>query len=245
MLPNVERAPARAQFFLGQLNLALLFQKASTKKHEVFFVSFVDGFFSQKPTQDMSGGALHIWRHQSNQRALARLPNCDSLSFCIRVSERKNRGGVVEDMKSKLITLLFCALTFTAAQTVNFGQGTASPDETVHSFYAVYLHSLNQGEDPLTKRRTELRKFVTSRLMSVLDHARKRGLEYDFFLDAQDFDKEWEQNITAEVANIKGSEAIVNLTLQGGPIGEHKLRIGLKKQAGGWKIDSVNARTKP
>ena len=148
-------------------------------------------------------------------------------------------------MKSKLITLLFCALTFAAAQTINLGQGTATPEATVHSFYQTYLHSLNQQEDPLTKRRTELRKFITTRLMSVLDRARKRGLEYDFFLDAQDFDKEWEQNITTEVANIQGDEAIVNLTLQGGPIGVHKLRIGLKKQAGGWKIDSVNARTKP
>jgi hypothetical protein len=84
--------------------------------------------------------------------------------------------------------------------------------------------------------------------MASLNRARKRpeGLDYDFFLNAQDYDEAWEKNMTTETPNIEGIKATVNLTLIGGPsFGESKLKIGLKKEAGVWKIDSVNGNLNP
>jgi hypothetical protein len=148
-------------------------------------------------------------------------------------------------MKSALVTLFLCAISLAATQTNAFAQATASPEVVVRNFYEAYLNSLNQNEDPLTKRRTELSKLVTRRLMASLDRARKRGLDADYFLDAQDWDETWEKNITTSSAGIHGLRATVNVVLKGDSFGEHKLRVLVRKETGVWKIDSVNGQVNP
>lgn len=148
-------------------------------------------------------------------------------------------------MKSALVTLFLCAISLAAAQITAFAQSTASPEVVVRNFYEAYLNSLNQNEDPLTKRRTELSKLVTRRLMASLDRARKRGLDADYFLDAQDWDETWEKNITTSSLGIQGLRATINVVLKGDSFGEHKLRVDVRKEAGVWKIDSVNGQANP
>jgi hypothetical protein len=146
-----------------------------------------------------------------------------------------------------LIIFFICAVALLPAKAPAFAQDATGPEAAVNAFYETYLHSLNQKEDPLVKRRTELRKFVTNRLLASIDRVRKsrEGLDYDFFLDAQDWDETWEKNISTSTATLESGRAIVNLTLMGDSFGEHKLRVGLKKEANVWKIDSVNGREKP
>ncbi len=127
-------------------------------------------------------------------------------------------------------------------------QAPVSPEATAQRFYAWYLHTLNQNQEPLEKHQTELSKFITQRLMKSLNRALKRpdGINADFFLDAQDWDQTWEKNITASRATIQGNLATVNVTLKGGPaFGTKRLKIGLRKETGSWKIDSVNGRANP
>jgi hypothetical protein len=147
---------------------------------------------------------------------------------------------------SALIALMLTMIGFSVTASA-LAQDTAAPESAVRGFYETYLHSLNLKEDPLVKRRTELRKFVTNRLLAAIDRAKKSrdGLNYDFFLDAQDWDETWEQSIATSIAILEGERAVVNLTLMGDSMGEHKLRVGLKREAGVWKIDSVNGREKP
>lgn len=127
-------------------------------------------------------------------------------------------------------------------------QAPPAPDVTVQHFYAWYLHLLNQNQDPLGKHQAELSKFVTPRLMAALNRALKRpdGIDADFFVDAQDEDPAWEKNISTSAMTVQADRATVNVTLKGGEaFGTKRLKIGLRKQAGGWKIDSVNNRLNP
>ncbi|HEX8096530.1 MAG TPA: DUF3828 domain-containing protein, partial [Pyrinomonadaceae bacterium] len=74
------------------------------------------------------------------------------------------------------------------------------------------------------------------------------GINADFFIDAQDWDEGWEKNISVSKATIQGAHATVTVTLKGGkPLADNKtfdnkLRVGLRKEAGGWKIDTVNGK---
>jgi hypothetical protein len=149
-------------------------------------------------------------------------------------------------MKSVLIVLMLTMIGLYVTSS-ELAQDTAGPESAVRGFYETYLHSLNQREDPLVTRRTELRKFATKRLLASIDRAKKsrEGLDYDFFLDAQDWDETWEKSIATSTAILESGRAVVNLTLMGDSIGEHKLRLGLKRETGVWKIDSVNGREKP
>jgi len=127
-------------------------------------------------------------------------------------------------------------------------QASATPEATAQRFYTWYLHALNQNQDPLEKHQAELSKFVTQRLMKSLTRALKRpdGIDADFFIDAQDWDETWEKNISTSKAAIQGSVATVNVTLKGGAaFGNKKLKVGLRKEGGVWKIDSINDRMNP
>lgn len=147
-----------------------------------------------------------------------------------------------------LTMLFFVAISFTRIGTFALAQASASPEAAVQRFYTWYLHALNQNEDPLEKHQAELSKFVTQRLMKSLNRALKRpdGIDADFFIDAQDWDETWEKNISTSRATIQGNLATVNVTLKGGAaFGNKKLKVGLRKEGGTWKIDSINGRISP
>ena len=129
-------------------------------------------------------------------------------------------------------------------------QTSMTPEETVRRFYELYLQSLNKQEQPLEKRRAELSKFVTRRLIKSYDRASKSdtGINVDFFIDAQDWDEAWEKNITVSKARMRGTLATVTVELKGGTLDannktfDKKLKVGLRKEGGVWKIDTVNGR---
>ena len=146
------------------------------------------------------------------------------------------------------LTVLWMALIPSWAQTPTLAQAAATPEVTVQRFYSWYLHALNQNQDPLDKQQTELSKFITPRLLMSLRRALKRpdGIDADFFIDAQDWDEAWEKNIATSAATIQGERATVNVTLKGGEaLGTKRLKVGLRKEAGAWKIDSVNNQLNP
>jgi len=144
--------------------------------------------------------------------------------------------------------LFLIAIGLVQAQTSAPGQPSATPEATVRRFYAWYLHALNQNQIPLVKHQAELNKFVTQRLMKSLNRALKRpdGIDADFFIDAQDWDEAWEKNISTSKATIRGEQATVSVTLRGGPsFGNKRLKVGLRKEGGVWKIDRINNRMNP
>lgn len=129
-------------------------------------------------------------------------------------------------------------------------QSSLTPEETVRRFYEVYLRSLNQHEEPLERHRAELSKLVTQRLLKSYERASKSdtGINVDFFIEAQDWDDAWEKNITLSKARIQGTRATITVMLKGGTLGadnktfDNKLKVGLRKEGGAWKIDTVNGK---
>jgi len=142
--------------------------------------------------------------------------------------------------------LFLVTINLPTAETCVLGQTSVTPEATLRSFYEWYLHTLNQNLEPLEKHQAELSKFVTQRLMTSLNRARKRpeGIDADFFIDAQDFDETWEKNISTSRARIQGTRATASVTLKGTSF-DDKLRVGLRKEGGVWKIDSINGRANP
>ena len=149
--------------------------------------------------------------------------------------------------KFAAVILFLVAINLPMAGVPALAQASTTPEMSVRRFYEWYLHALNQNEEPLEKHQAELSKFVTRRLLRSLNRALKRpdGIDADFFIDAQDWDKTWEKNIYASKAKIQGARATTTVTLKGESVGKHRLRIGLRKEGGVWKIESVNGRANP
>ena len=88
-----------------------------------------------------------------------------------------------------------------------------------------------------------MKKYVTVRLLGRIKRAmaKEGGIDADYFLSAQDWDKDWEldKNIVTATPVISGETATVRLTLNGKEM-NNKLKIALRKEAGSWKIDKVN-----
>jgi hypothetical protein len=146
------------------------------------------------------------------------------------------------------LTLLWMVSVLPCLQSPALAQAPATPEATVQRFYSWYLHALNQNQHPLDKQQSELSKFITARLLMSLKRALKRpdGIDADFFIDAQDWDESWERNISTSAAGSQADRATVNVTLKGGEaFGTKRLKIGLRKEGGAWKIDSVNNRLNP
>ena len=144
------------------------------------------------------------------------------------------------------ITTYLLAAAIVIFPLVAVGQ-TATPESQARDFYAWYLHELNAERNPIQNSRG-LRRYVTARMVRSIERAlnREYGIDADIFIDAQDFDPLWERNITTSKAVVRGAGATLTVTLKGGPaFGSKRLRLGLKKEGGVWRIDRVNNRTSP
>jgi len=64
-------------------------------------------------------------------------------------------------MKIKAVSTLFLiAISFIGFKTRVTAQAPVSPEATAQHFYAWYLHTLNQNQEPLEKHQAELSNFV-------------------------------------------------------------------------------------
>ena len=139
-------------------------------------------------------------------------------------------------LASMLLICVSSALSLAQAKSPAPG----SPEEVTRSFYKWYVHALNQNSDPFDKKRVVLRRYVTERLIREIDKAIKGpdGLDGDYFIDAQDWDKDWERNIAVSSVVASKTSATALITLSGATM-SRKLRVALKQERGAWKIDKV------
>ena len=145
------------------------------------------------------------------------------------------------------LNALFITVSIVTFASVVSAQTAAMPESRVHSFYSWYLHELNAEHDPIANKKG-LARHLTTRYAGAIVRALKQedGIDADPFIDAQDFDPLWEKNLTVSKAAISGAKATATVTLKGGPnFGTKRLKIGLRKEGGVWKIDSVNDRLRP
>ena len=124
----------------------------------------------------------------------------------------------------------------------------SSPEQAASEFYRWYLQELNQERNPI-KQKAKMSGYVSRRLATWVNSKAYSGWGADYFIDAQNFDEEWAQTVSASKPVIKGNNASVTITLgvfkdgrkyQG--MGKHVLRLKMVNEAGAWKIDRVNNR---
>lgn len=145
--------------------------------------------------------------------------------------------------------LIFGNANFIPAKAASFesAPAAATPEQAAVEFYKWYLHELNRNKDPRTRQKQKLLSFLSKRFGKWLYSIPDGEYDADVFIDAQDFDEDWEQSISTSKAVIKGNTARLAVTLgvfkngkttQG--IGKHVLRLKMVKEGGSWKIDRIN-----
>ena len=109
-------------------------------------------------------------------------------------------------------------------------------------FYGWYVHEVMYGAKPFKQERTEMRKFVTGRLLTELEHRHKLagGVELDPFFNTPEIDPEWGKNVA--IGNLYvGRIARLSVVLTGHQRGDREFKLKLVQENGAWKIDEVNS----
>jgi hypothetical protein len=122
-------------------------------------------------------------------------------------------------------------------------ESTATPEQSIRSFYHWYVTALIANREPL-KERAEMSRFATNRLLKEIDRKQKSadGLGSDYFVNAQDFDNRWAKNITVSDVKVTGNSATAEVRLVGKGEMRRRLSVWLVKDDASWKIDKVEGR---
>ena len=141
-----------------------------------------------------------------------------------------------------LLSLALCLVGRPAARAVT--PAGVTPEEMLRTFYAWYVPALEGGVDVMETRRPELRRYVSARMLRVIDAKRRveGGLEADPFLEAQDYDLQWGKNIAVRNVQIHGTTATAEVTLTSKVMEACRLRVTLTREDNAWKLDRVEAR---
>ncbi len=136
-------------------------------------------------------------------------------------------------VSASFILLLSVSFTDVNAQTNN------TPESRVKSFYSWYLKSMVKQKDP-TKNKTVMNSYLSTRFSRWYYSKAGQNVDYDIFVNSQEWNDDWADNIKVGKATIKGNTAVVKVGLSSPPDDfVMKLQISLVKEAGIWKIDRV------
>ena len=139
----------------------------------------------------------------------------------------------------KVIVLAACALLMVVAP----GMFAADEDvaQMIKGFYKWYVPHLDQK--PGTKSDHKLADFVTESLLTRIDKLRQPeeeggvpALDWDPFLNAQDYDADWGTNVQVQDAQANGDNATATVQLGGKE--KSTVRLILVRRDGKWKIDN-------
>lgn len=142
-----------------------------------------------------------------------------------------------------LLSVALCAVVGRPSARAGTAAG-ATPEEMLRTFYAWYVPALEGGVDVMETRRPELRRYVSARMLRVIDGKRRveGGLEADPFLEAQDYDIQWGKNIAVRNVQVPGETATAEVTLTSKVMEACRLRVTLTREDNAWKLDRVEAR---
>src|ERR1700682_94228 len=114
---------------------------------------------------------------------------------------------------------------------------TSTPESVIRSFYKWYIGAIDGGADPLKEGKTILRRYVSLRLIRQIVRDEANGLDADEFLQTQEWDKAWADNVRVSKLAVKGeaATAIVTFNREEYP----RVLVTLVKDAGVWKLDKV------
>ena len=115
------------------------------------------------------------------------------------------------------------------------------PADTIRNLYGWYVRELKNNVNPLTERRTELKQFLTERMLTSIDNLRMGSDKFDgdTLLDPQQFDHDWHSKIAIEKMEKRGRTATARVTLTGRLFGQRIFNVALIKEDSLWKVDDV------
>ena len=127
------------------------------------------------------------------------------------------------------------------------GAQVKGPDAVAKEFYKWYLTELNADRYPIRENKPRMLKFVSARLGRWIYSPAYSEYGADYFIDAQDWDRNWVDGISATRPAVKGTTATlrINLEPKKGVFSGFRRRvlpIKLVKEGGSWKIDMINNR---
>ena len=146
-------------------------------------------------------------------------------------------------MRNKVKIFSFALfLFFIGSLSASVAKAADTPEQTAKSFYQWYVKELKrEGGNPIDNKQM-LAKYATKRLIKQIN-AWRAAEEYDadYFINAQDFDKSW--LVSTGKAAISGNKATLKVSLKSTkPKNQgfsQNLTVKLVKEAGEWKIDTV------
>jgi hypothetical protein len=130
---------------------------------------------------------------------------------------------------------VFVTLTFVTFGLAGCERGP-TPADTIRNLYTWYVEASKKGGDPFAQQRTEMKQFVTERLLTSVDTLRQ-GVAGDPLADAEDLVRDLKLSI--EKVKTSGGTATARVLLTSRLIGQHTLNLYLLKEDGRWKVDDV------
>lgn len=112
-----------------------------------------------------------------------------------------------------------------------------TPEGVVRGFYRWYLRNLNNDNFNPLKQRASALTYISPQLLAKAPRL-TRDMGADIFICAQDFDPEWQRNISLSQSRTQGAQASMLVTLRGSEMSS-KIKISLKRLNPGWRIDVV------
>ena len=131
-----------------------------------------------------------------------------------------------------LLVSIFCSVPAVNAQT-----GAGSPGAVIRNFYKWYIDAVDDGSDPFKQGKATLTKYVTRRLIAQISRMEAKGLDADYFMQTQEWDRAWADNI--DVPKLTGTRSTGTAIVTFGNDNYPRVAVTLVKAAGIWKIDRV------
>ncbi len=146
-------------------------------------------------------------------------------------------------MKKRTAALtLVLLMTLFSNLAVNAQTGAGSPGAVIRNFYKWYIEAVDAGPDPFKQGKVTLKKYVTSRLIAQIARMEAKGLDADYFMQTQEWDGAWANNIDVPKLTVAGSTGSAIVTF--GSDNYPRVVVTLVKAAGIWKIDRVKDASK-
>ena len=118
--------------------------------------------------------------------------------------------------------IISCFIAITSVSTADQMPSTrvATPESVLNEFYTWYLQLLAKNKDPLTDEPIIFSKYVSAKLIHEIEKEINSpdGMEYDHFIQAQDYMDEWLTNISVTTQGVYKDKATATVTLGGSQV---------------------------
>jgi Protein of unknown function (DUF3828) len=143
----------------------------------------------------------------------------------------------------RIAALISVAAVLLVPAQVRAAEPAATPEDCIRNFYNWYVTNLVANRDPM-KQHKEIRQYATERLLREIRKMQKgpEGLDYDYFVNAQEVDPQWAKNISISNVQTKGDKSSALVLLNSSKETQVKLLVHLVKEGAAWKVDKVQGQ---